>query len=86
MNKVTIYHKDYCPYCKAAKQLLTQQGFEYNAIDVTNDPAAFAAMVKKSDRRTVPQIFIGNTHIGGFDDLQARFSSKKFPFNQLEIT
>lgn len=85
MKKVTIYHKDYCPYCKAAFKLLTQEGFTYKAIEVTNNPIAFAEMVKKSDRRTVPQIFINETHIGGFDDLQSRLSTNKFPFNQIAI-
>ncbi len=81
MNNVIIYHKDYCPYCKAAKQLLKQQGFEFKQIEVSNNTAAFAKMKEKSGRRTVPQIFIGDIHIGGFDDLQSRLLDKQFPFN-----
>jgi glutaredoxin 3 len=83
MTKITVYHKDYCPYCKAAKQLLTSQGFEYSEVEVTNNPVEFASMVERSGRRTVPQIFIGDIHIGGFDDLQSRFADSKFPFNQI---
>ncbi|TPH15564.1 glutaredoxin 3 [Litorilituus lipolyticus] len=85
MNNVTIYHKDYCPYCKAAKRLLFIQGIEYKEIEVSNDALAFKDMVKKSGRKTVPQIFIGDVHLGGFDDLQARLMSKTFPFNQKNI-
>lgn len=70
MNNVTIFHKDYCPYCKAAKQLLTKLGIEYNDIEVTNNPIEFNNMVKLSGRKTVPQIFIGERHIGGYDDLR----------------
>lgn len=85
MNTVTLYHKDYCPYCKAAKKLLTSQGFSYTEIEVSNNAAELANMIKLSGRRTVPQIFIGDTHIGGFDDLNARFKSKMFPFNQKDV-
>ncbi len=85
MNRITIYHKDYCPYCKAAKKLLTAQALEYNEIEVTNNPVEFANMVKRSGRRTVPQIFIGETHIGGFEDLQAQLANKRFPFEQITV-
>lgn len=81
MNNVVIYHKDYCPYCKAAKKLLTEQGFDYKEIEVTNDAVEFSNMVKLSKRRTVPQVFVGETHIGGFDDLQERYNRKKYPFD-----
>lgn len=79
MANITIYHKDYCPYCKAAKQLLNLKGFTFKEIEVTNNPVEFSNMVKRSGRRTVPQIFVGDQHIGGFDDLQARFASNTFP-------
>lgn len=70
MNNITIYHKDYCPYCKAAKQLMNKLKWQYKEIEVTNDKKQFDLMVEKSGRRTVPQIFINDQHIGGFDDFQ----------------
>jgi len=70
MEKVTVYHKDYCPYCKGARKILDAAGIAYDAIEVSHNPAAFAEMVARSHRRTVPQIFFGEQHIGGFDDLQ----------------
>ena len=85
MSNITIYHKDYCPYCKAAKLLLTVKGFDYKAIEVTNDKAEFANMVKLSKRRTVPQIFVGDEHIGGFDDLQLSFAEHSFPVNRVSV-
>lgn len=69
MSNITFYHKDYCPYCRNAKKILKAFGLKYKAIEVTNNPAEFAKMVSRSGRRTVPQIFFGNTHIGGHDDL-----------------
>jgi len=65
-----VYHKDYCPYCHGARQLLDRLGWDYDAIDVSSDVGAFTEMVARSGRRTVPQIFMGDKHIGGFDDLQ----------------
>jgi glutaredoxin 3 len=76
MSAITVYHKDYCPYCKAARQMLDEQGLEYELIEVTHDPAAFSEMLTRSNRRTVPQIFFGDQHIGGFDDLQEYFLSR----------
>lgn len=70
MTTFTVYHKDYCPYCHAALQLLDRLGWEYHAIEVTDDVGAFTEMVARSGRRTVPQIFLGDKHIGGFDDFQ----------------
>jgi len=85
MSNITIYHKDYCPFCKAAKLLLTAKGFDYKAIEVTNNSTEFANMVKLSKRRTVPQIFVGDRHIGGFDDLQLSFANKTFPINSANM-
>ena len=71
MNTITIYHKDYCPYCKQAKKTLEAYGLKYTAIEVTDKPAEFANMVSRSGgRKTVPQIFFDDQHIGGLDDLQ----------------
>ncbi|NBO18802.1 MAG: glutaredoxin 3 [Proteobacteria bacterium] len=73
MAAVTIYSKDYCPYCVKAKNLLKRKGREdFNEIDITHDEALQKEMIDKSGgRRTVPQIFIGDTHVGGCDDLYA---------------
>lgn len=71
MPVVKIYTTPFCPYCHAAKALLTQKGVEFHEIDVTN-PSLRVKMVERSNgRRTVPQIFIGATHVGGFDELAA---------------
>ena len=71
MNEIVIYTKDYCGYCAQAKALLQAKGAAYTEIDVTHDTDLQAEMVERSGRRTVPQIFIGDRHIGGFDDLAA---------------
>jgi glutaredoxin 3 len=69
MSKVQIYSTDWCPYCSAAKSLLDDKGAPYEEIDVT-DPTLRVAMVERAHgRRTVPQIFIGETHVGGYDEL-----------------
>ena len=72
MKPVTIYTKNYCPYCHRAKALLTSKGVTFEEIDVTTDPEGQKAMsVRAGGRTTVPQIFIGDAHIGGCDDLHA---------------
>ncbi len=72
MKPVEIYTTPLCGYCHAAKRLLTQKGVAYTEIDVSRDPALRSAMVQRAGgRRTVPQIFIGGTHVGGCDDLHA---------------
>ena len=78
MNKVTIYSKSYCPYCKAAKATLDQMGIKYHDIDVTHDAALAQEMQQRSQRRTVPQIFINNRHLGGNDDLQKSLKNGEF--------
>jgi len=74
MKNVTIYSKDYCPYCKAAKRILQSRGIEYAEIDVQIHPEKLAEMVARSKRRTVPQIFFDDQHIGGHDDLVRYYS------------
>ena len=69
MKNVIIYSKDYCPYCTEAKRILQARGVEYTEIDVQIHPEKMAEMVALSKRRTVPQIFFGEQHIGGHDDL-----------------
>lgn len=72
MNKVVMYVKDYCPYCTRAKALLTERGVtDAEIIHIDQDPAQRDVMIERTGRRTVPQIFIGDKHIGGCDDLIA---------------
>ncbi len=72
MNKITIYTTRFCPYCIMAKRLLTQKGAAFEEIDVGGNWALRDELVAKSGgRRTVPQIWIGDTHVGGYDDLYA---------------
>jgi glutaredoxin 3 len=69
---IVIYTKSTCPYCHSAKSLLRRKGAEFQEISVDGDRAGQAAMAAKSGgRSTVPQIFIGETHVGGCDDLYA---------------
>ena len=71
MPKVEIYTTPWCPYCHAAKSLLDEKGVPYEEVDVL-DPELRAAMMERDNgRRTVPQIFIGETHVGGYDDMAA---------------
>lgn len=72
MAKVEIYSSLFCPYCARAKRLLDQKGIEYVDIDVIADTAKRGEMVSRAKGRTsVPQIFIGGAHIGGYEDLDA---------------
>lgn len=71
MAKVEIYTTPTCPYCHAAKSLLRDKGVEYQEITVL-DPDLRQQMTQRANgRRTVPQIFIGDTHVGGYDDMAA---------------
>ncbi|MGB5957189.1 glutaredoxin 3 [Pseudomonas sp.] len=69
MNQVTIYTTRHCPYCVSAKRLLSSKGVAPVEIDVEQSPEALAEMLQRSGRRTVPQIFVNEMHVGGFDDL-----------------
>ncbi|MGP1397425.1 MAG: glutaredoxin 3 [Inquilinaceae bacterium] len=72
MRPVTIYTSPFCGYCAMAKRLLKQKGVDFEEIDVMLRPARKAEMVDRAGgRSTVPQIFIGDIHIGGCDDLHA---------------
>lgn len=68
---VRMYSTRFCPYCIRARMLLKQKGVEYEDIGVGNDPALWDEMSRLSGRNTVPQIFIGDHHVGGYDDLAA---------------
>lgn len=72
MPQVTLYTTPICGFCAAAKRLLSGKGVAYSEINVMIDPAKKSEMIARANgRRTVPQIFIGERHIGGFDDMAA---------------
>lgn len=72
MTKILMYTSVYCPYCMNAERLLQSKGVtEIEKIRVDIQPELKAEMMEKTGRRTVPQIYIGETHVGGFDDLRA---------------
>lgn len=74
MQRITVYTKGYCPYCKAGKALLRERGLPFDEIDVQHDAEKFTEMVERSGRRTVPQVFFDNEHIGGYTDLRDYFT------------
>ena len=71
MPAVVMYTTGWCPYCQRARQLLRRKDVPVTEIDLDSAPEKRAEMQQKSGRRTVPQIFIGDTHVGGSDDLHA---------------
>ena len=71
MPQITMYSKSWCPYCDRAKHLLREKGQTWTEIDIEEQPEKRAEMVQRSKRTTVPQIFIGDRHVGGCDDLYA---------------
>jgi glutaredoxin 3 len=71
VKTVKIYTTPYCPYCVRAKRLLEGKGVPYEEVDVANDDQARIELAERTGRRTVPQIFIGEDHVGGSDDLHA---------------
>jgi glutaredoxin 3 len=72
MNPVEIYTSPLCGFCHAAKRLLTQKGVSFSEVDVLANPDRKAEMMQRANGgRTVPQIFIGDVHVGGSDDLHA---------------
>jgi glutaredoxin 3 len=66
---VKMYATRFCPYCMRARSLLSQKGVPFEDISVDADPALRAQMMAESGRHTVPQIWVGDTHVGGFDEL-----------------
>ena len=69
MSEVVMYCTRFCPYCIRAEQLLTRKGVEIKKISVDNKPDLWDEMEKITGRDTVPQIFIGDHHVGGYDDM-----------------
>ena len=68
---VVMYSTSWCPYCERARRLLASKGAAFEEIDVESAPEKRAEMLQRSGRRSVPQIFIGDQHVGGSDDLAA---------------
>ena len=71
MASVTVYIRAFCPFCDYALALLERKGAPVTVIDATGDPSKRQEMVERAGRRTFPQIFVGETHVGGCDDLHA---------------
>ena len=71
MSKIVMYLTQWCPYCRNAKALLARKGQKWEEIDVEAEPARRREMVERSGRTSVPQIWIDERHVGGFDDLSA---------------
>ena len=68
--EITMYTSGWCPFCARARALLESKGLRWNEIDVEAEPGRRAEMIARSGRRTVPQIFIGDRHVGGSDELR----------------
>ncbi|MFA5921743.1 MAG: glutaredoxin 3 [Methylococcaceae bacterium] len=77
MPEILIYTTNICPYCVMAKRLLDKKGASYTEINVDTQTGLREEMMRKTKRRTVPQIYIGDLHVGGFDDLYALEQQKK---------
>lgn len=71
MKPITIYSTSWCPYCRSAKAFFDQKKLPYTEIDLTGDDAGRDALVTRTGRTSVPQIFVGDHHVGGYDDLRA---------------
>ena len=71
MVKVQIYTTNYCGYCRAAKAFFKERGVSYEEIDLSGDDEAREALRTRTRRNTVPQIVLGEHHVGGYDDLRA---------------
>lgn len=78
MSQVTIYVTTYCGYCDAAKRWLTANGVPYESIDVTKDHAKRIELAQLTGMRTVPQIFVGDTPVGGYTDMRGLDNDGKF--------
>jgi glutaredoxin 3 len=78
MTHVQIYTKGYCPFCKKAKATLNDLGVNFEEFEITNDTKLTQEMQMRSNRKTVPQIFVGGQHLGGNDDLQASLNDGSF--------
>ncbi|TMA23882.1 MAG: glutaredoxin 3 [Deltaproteobacteria bacterium] len=69
MTRIVMYSKSWCPYCRMAKRLLAAKGQQWEEVDIEDEPDRRGEMVERSGRTTVPQIWIGERHVGGFEEL-----------------
>lgn len=76
--RIRIYSTAVCPYCVAAKNFLRSKGLDWTEVRVDTDPAEREKMVALTRRTSVPQIFVGDTHVGGYDDMMALHRAGKF--------
>lgn len=77
MEPIVMYSTQWCGYCRAAKALLKEKDLEFSEIDVDADQSKRQEMIQRSGRQTVPQIFFGEKHIGGYTDLHAYFNQNR---------
>jgi glutaredoxin 3 len=75
---ITLYTTLVCPYCVAAKNFLKSKGLSWTEVRIDTDPAERERMVARANRTSVPQIFVGDVHVGGFDDMMALHRAGKF--------
>lgn len=78
MSKVTVYVTTYCGFCDAAKRWLTSMDIDFDTIDVTTDSEMRMQLVERSGMRTVPQIFVGDTSVGGYQEMRAMDNRGEF--------
>ncbi|MBE2211792.1 MAG: glutaredoxin 3 [Xanthomonadaceae bacterium] len=76
--EITLYSTLVCPYCVAAKNFLKSKGLEWTEVRIDLDPVEREKMVAKAKRTSVPQIFVGDVHVGGYDDMMAMHRDGKF--------
>ncbi len=76
--EITIYSTLVCPYCVAAKNFLKSKGLEWKEVRIDLDPVERDKMIAKAKRTSVPQIFVGDVHVGGYDDMMAMHREGKF--------
>ncbi|MGH7337416.1 MAG: glutaredoxin 3 [Myxococcota bacterium] len=69
MAQIRMYSKSWCPYCRMAKRLLAAKGQQWSEVDIEEEPGRAREMAQRSGRTTVPQIWIGDRHVGGYEDL-----------------
>ncbi len=77
-SPITLYSSAICPYCVAAKNFLKSKGLSWTEIRIDTDPAERENMMARAKRTSVPQIFVGDVHVGGFDDMMALHRAGKF--------
>lgn len=75
---ITLYTTAICPYCVAAKNFLKSKGMDWTEVRIDRDPEARARMLERARRTSVPQIFVGDTHVGGYDDMIALHREGRF--------